>query len=333
MTRLLKTLTLVTMLCLCVFANAKQDKGSCVLNGHIVSQTGEPMAAVIVETKNDIFTLSDINGNFTLEMQKKHLPATVTFKYVNYFTRKIDVTSDMLGDTLQVTLFPGDDKKAYECSAQRKHYIGGFGIYPSYSYFNASFDNFSELNDVQIRQLSLNSHYIGFGFDAYVYNVYVQLNFGFAPLQTSFTPQYRHLTDSYAVSFNVGYAFSFIRNQMLLLTPFIGINHLAYNEYVTPRNSHIDLDDYLTLGYVDYSVLQYTGSLGLKFAVKLASFGHHRQQGIYLSAGAAYNFRINRHPYLFSRATHIHTRSMIDVFPVSAQASIIYQIGPKAMPK
>lgn len=274
--------------------------------GHIVNQTGDPMAAVIVESGNEVFTLSDTNGDFALTIQKRHLPATVTFKYVKYFTRKIEVKTCMCADTLQIIMLPGNDDKAYEYSAKFRHHVCGFGIYPSYSYFNASFDRFTELNDTQIRQLNVNSHYIGFGLDAYIHNVYIQLNFGFAPLQTSFSPQYRHLTDSYAVSFNAGYTFSPVRNQTLLISPFIGINHLSYNEYVAPRNRYINLDDYFALGYVDYSALQYTGSLGLKIAVRIASFGHLRKQGIYLAAGAAYNFRINRHPYLFTRATHIH---------------------------
>lgn len=302
------------------------------LRGRITDQDGMAMAAVIIEVeRTDIYTLSDVNGRFELVLPKRELPAVVSFKFVDYFTRRIDVTEKMMADSLMVTLLPGDDEKAKELSAKRRHRQNGFGIFPSYSYFKSYFNSFTELSPAQILKLNNNSHYIGFGLEGYYSNAYVQLNFGFTPLQRSFTEKYRHLTESLAVSFNVGYAFSPVRNQWLLITPFVGVNHISYNEYVAPRNTHIDLEDFLSMGYMDYSSLQYTGSIGLKLSVKVASFGRHKRQGIYLSAGAAYNFRINRHPYIFSRATHIHTCSSIEVSPVSAQASIVYMIGQKAM--
>lgn len=302
------------------------------IKGKIVNHEGEPMSAVIVEISNsDIFTLSDINGNFCIDITKHYLPTSISFKFVDYFTRRIDINKNNISDSLHVTLFPGNDATAELFSAKRKYYVAGFGVYPLYSYFNSTFNTFEELNDAQITQLNSNSHYGGFGLEAHYINIYAQLNFGFAPLRRTYTTQYRHLTDSYIVSFNVGYSFSFIRNQILLITPYVGINHLSYNEYVTPLDKNISLEHYLQTGYVDYRMLQYTGSVGAKVAIRIASFGRKKRQGIYLSAGVAYNFCINKHPYIFARSTHIHTNSSISVFPVNAQASIVYHIGPKAV--
>lgn len=308
--------------------NAKRSHDT--IKGKVEDQNGQPMAAVIVEIENtDVYTLSDINGHFCLDMKSHTLPATITFKFVDYFTRHINITPQIAGDSIYITMLPGNDETAEQLSAKHKHKFGAFGISASYSFFNADFNAFTELNDAQIAQLNANSHFFGFGLEANIINIYAHVNFGFAPLRRSFTSQYRHLTDAYSISFNVGYTFPFFKTRTLLITPFIGINHLSYNEYVAPFRPHISLDEYLSLGYVDYSTLQYTASAGAKIAVKIAQFGRHNRQGIYLSASAAYHFKVNKHPYLFSRATHIHTRSSINIFPVTAQASIIYMIGPK----
>lgn len=310
--------------------SAKDKEEVYNVEGRIINHHGNPMSAVIVEIANtDIYTLSDIDGNFCLEIIGHNLPATISFRFVDYFTRHINVTPQMAADSILVTLLPGNDKDAERLSAKHKHKYGSFGLSASCTYLNADFTGFSELNDALKEQLNNNSHFIGFGIEADVMNIYAQVNFGFAPMRKSLTSQYRLLTDAYSISFNVGYTFPFFKRKVLLITPFLGINHLSYNEYIAPLKPHIDLDEFLSMGYVDYSALQYTGNLGAKIAVKLADFGRYKQQGIYLNVAAAYHFKINRNPYIYSRATHIHTSSSIKIYPLAVQASIIYKIGPK----
>ena len=319
---------LIVLLLSAVSLGAKESNYK--VYGKIVNQKGEPMSAVIVEIENtDIYTLSEINGNFCLDTKGQSLPETIIFRFVDYYTRRINVTSQMATDSLFITLFPGDDAQAKKLSTKEKIKYGGFGISASYSFIDANFDNFSEMSDNQKAQLNTNSHFFGFGIEADIFNVYCHLNFGFAPVRKTLSSQYRHLTDAYAISFDIGYTFPFFKQKILLLTPYVGINHLLYNEYIAPLNHDISLGDFLSQGYVDYSMLQYTASFGAKLAIKIAEFGRYNQHGIYLSASAAYNLLINSHPYVYSKSTDIYTTSSISIFPVTAQATIIYKIGPK----
>lgn len=328
-----------------------------IISGSIVNQNGQPMSAVVVEIeKTHIYTLSDINGKFHLNIKDQRLPVTLTFKFIGYFTRRIEITSRGCAEQpMEITMLPGSDEDARKLSTTHKMKYSAFAWnLLTYSYINANFDNFTELSPAQKSQLNTNSHFFGFGLEANISNIYAHLNFAFAPLSVSYTNDYslttsgnimypttpsngifqtsntyRMLTDAYAISFNVGYTFPFFKHQYLLLTPYIGINHVSYNEYVAPLKKHIPLDQFLSMGYLDYSVLQYTSTIGVKAAVKLAQFGRNKRQSIYLTASVAYNYQINRHPYIFSRSTHIHTKSSINVYPIAAQTSIIYSIGKK----
>lgn len=303
------------------------------INGIIKNQNGEPMSAVVIEqNETDNYALSNLDGKFTLDI-KPMKRISLSFHFVGYFTRTIDLSPNSLSDTINITMLPGDDEIAKKHTFSFKNNISGFAINIGYQYMHSKFDRFSELTSNQILKLNDNSHYAEIGISGYIHNVYAKIGFGLTPLKRTDVPNYRHLNDSYTISFKLGYGFNILKDNILIITPYLGVNHLLYNEYIAPSNNNISLEEYLRQGYVDYNILQYTGNIGIDFSVKLFSLGTQKRQGIYLNAGAAYNGKLNNHPYISARATRITTSSTIKTSPVTAHLSVIYLISTKPFNK
>lgn len=138
------------------------------INGFIKDREGNPISAVIIEQKNtDTYSISDINGFFSIEInpQKKII---LRFKYIGYYTKEITIDNDF-NDTIYLTMIPGIDSQAAEYSAYHRSHVGGFGLYFGYKFTQSSFKAFEEFTPSQIKLLNDNIHYINFGFEGYIY--------------------------------------------------------------------------------------------------------------------------------------------------------------------
>lgn len=85
------------MLCIMftVTASAQQK----TIKGTVVDATGEPLIGVNVSVKGTtIGIITDINGNYTLEVPSK---STIVFSYIGYQTQEIALGSQ---STINVTL-------------------------------------------------------------------------------------------------------------------------------------------------------------------------------------------------------------------------------------
>lgn len=298
------------------------------INGFIKDREGNPISAVIIEQKNtDTYSISDINGFFSIEInpQKKII---LRFKYIGYYTKEITIDNDF-NDTIYLTMIPGIDSQAAEYSAYHRSHVGGFGLYFGYKFTQSSFKAFEEFTPSQIKLLNDNIHYINFGFEGYIYNFLINLNFGITPLKKATTESFRHMTNSYIVSFNLGYGFNVAPKRTVIITPHIGINHLNFSEYVAPLDKKIPLSSYLEKGYMDLDILQYTGTIGCDFSFKLCSTKENQKQGLYVTLGANYQYKINSTPYISSKLTKITTNSKINVYPLSANISLKYYFFTK----
>lgn len=297
--------------------------------GIVSNESGQPMSAVIIEQKNtERYAISDLDGTFCIETDNSKR-VSLSFKFIGYFTRTIDIPETMHSDTIKVTMLPGDDYVAYKHTIDYKNHIGGFALHLGYAYHDVKFGQFYELAPSQIYMLNKNSHYVIFGLSGYVRNIYGKVDFGVSPLRKTTNDMYRHLTQTYTVSAQLGYGFNVLKRHTIIITPYIGINHQAYNEYVAPRNESISFEDYLKHGYVDYTILQYTGSVGLNVSFRLLRFGPKKRQGLFISGGAEYNFKMHKHPYLFTRSTNIHTNSLLTIAPFSAHVALQWMIFTK----
>lgn len=325
--RQLRIIILIIFLLNAIFVSSE------TISGYIKNQNGKPMSAVVIEQKeSENYALSNLDGYFSIDI-KPAKKISLTIHFVGYFTRNIDIPYSCISDTLHITMLPGEDDIAKKHSFKFKNHLSGFAINLGYCYIQSNFDAFSELTSSQISTLNENSHYAEIGISGYIYNIYAKIGFGLNELKSTNVPQYRHLNDSYTVSFKLGYCFNILKNNLLIITPYLGVNHLLYNEYIAPANNKITLEEYLQQGYVDYNILQYTGNIGVDVAVKLFSFGKQKRQGIYLNAGVAYNGKLNNHPYISSRATKITTSSIVKTSPVTAHISIEYMISTKPFNK
>lgn len=297
--------------------------------GTVTDENGMPMSAVIIEQEHtEKYAISDLDGSFCIETDDTKR-ISLCFRFIGYFTRRIDVSEDVKNDTIKITMLPGNDNAAHKFTMDYKNHIGGFALHFGYDFHKSLFDQFTELSPTQIKQLNNNAHYVCLGLSAYIRNIYAKLDFGISPLRKTVNDLYRHLTESYTISAQIGYGFNLLKDRAIILTPYIGINHLSYNEYVAPRNHSISFEDYLKNGYVDYSILQYTGSVGINLSFRILRFGYRKQQGIYISGGADYNFKMHKHPYMFTRATDIYSNSLLTTSPFNAHITLQWMIFTK----
>ena len=135
------------------------------------------------------------------------------------------------------------------------------------------------------------------------------------------TAEYRHYTEGKFFRFNVDYGFSWF-DQSLILTPYLGINLLGVNEYITPLDKKISLDQYLEKGYMDIFFTQYMGSVGAKLDYRVLRFG--RRQSLYVSASAMLLGQLTRHPKITSKGTTITSPNRMSTFPLGCSVSIRY---------
>ena len=320
-----KMRNLIILSILLLFSLSLNCKEVC---GFIKDREGLPISAVIIEQNNtDIYTISDINGYFSIDLipQKKII---LRFKYIGYYTKEITINKEF-NDTIYLTMMPGNDSDAAQYSTYHRSHVGGFGLYFGYKFSQSKFNNFTEFTTSQINQLNKNIHYIDFGLEGYIYNFLINLDFGVTPLQKATTDKFRHMTDSYIVSFNIGYGFNVAPKRSVIITPHIGVNHLAFREYVAPLDKKIPLSSYLEMGYMDINMLQYIGTIGCDFTFKLCSTKANHRQGLYLSLGADYQYKMNSTPYISSTSTKITTNSKINIFPLIANISLNYYFFTK----
>lgn len=298
------------------------------VKGYIKDREGLPISAVIIEQNNtENYTISDINGFFSINLipQKK---VVLRFKYIGYYTKEITIDKEF-NDTIFLTMMPGIDSEAARYSTYHKSHVGGFGLYMGYKFSKTTFNDFNEFTASQISQLNKNINYVNFGLEGYIYNFFINIDFGVTPLQKATTDKFRHMTDSYIVSFNIGYGFNVAPKRSVIITPYIGVNHVAFNEYVAPLDKKIPLSSYLEMGYMDINMLQYTGTIGCDFTFKLCSTKANHKQGLYLTIGADYQYKMNKTPYIVSKSTHITTDSKIKIFPVTASITMNYYFFTK----
>ena len=76
-------------------------------------------------------------------------------------------------------------------------------------------------------------------------------------------------------------------------------------------------------------MLQYIGTIGCDFTFKLCSTKANHRQGLYLSLGADYQYKMNSTLYISSTSTKITTNSKINIFPLTANISLNYYFFTK----
>ncbi len=322
---------ITTLITLLLFAHSISSQ---TVKGIITDNNGDPLSAVIVEQKNsDEYSLSNMNGEFSIAISEKQKPILI-FRYVGYFTRTITLPKEYSGDTLYVTMFPGDDAKAQRNSLSHRTHVGGFALHAGYQFHHAKFDKFTELKKCQINNLNKNMHYVALGLSGYIYSFYLNLNFGISPLFTHTHEEMnkRYMNESYTVSFDMGYGVSLMPKREIIFTPYIGVNHLNYTIRTAPKDKNISLDQFFNNnGETNLNMLQYAGSVGFNFSFALSKFGFSKLklQGVYIVADAAYIFPMHRTPIAYARNTNITTDSRIDIFPLHATLTLQYMITTK----
>ena len=307
------------------------DMDTIVIKGMVKDSLGNGLPVAIVdqrETQNFVFSKPD--GSFELViisrfgeklLNKVGIPLTVSL--VGYNSQVVNATTEN-HRAMEIIMIEGDGRISKRKPKKWKtiHSLSG---YIGYEYMDLSFKRFTDLTINQRAQLNKIKHYFGFGFNAYIRNIYVDIGFAFTPTYKEMNKDYRQYTEGTNINFKLGYGFPFY-NQRLIVTPFYGSTYLGLSEYIAPLERKVSLDSYLDKGYMDILFKQYVGTVGGKVDYRLYEFDRSRQ-ALYLSAGVGYSFRLNKYPYISAKGTRITSPNTIAVFPVSCEVSVKYMFN------
>ncbi len=296
--------------------------------GKVYDEQGRPMSAVIIEqVGTESYAVTARDGWFNLNLEPRRHPK-ITIRFIGYHTLTLDVEDT---DSMVIRMIPLSEEY-HERDPLGLPAINGFSLFLGYDFFGASFDNYSEMPVTFIEQLNRHNHNAYFGLSATVRNVYVQLGFGVNPMRRYIAETHRSLTDSYHITFNVGYTFGLYKTNVIMVTPYIGINHLSYQHYLAPVEKDITLDEYLKQGYMNLYMLQYVGRIGGIFDFKLWQIGQTRHN-LYASIGVGYNFKLHRRAHISSVSTKIKSDNGMKVFPLYLECSIRWMLTGKRLKK
>lgn len=296
--------------------------------GKVYDEQGRPMSAVIVEqVGTSAYAVTARDGWFNLSLEPRRRPK-ISIRFIGYHTLTLDVEDT---DSMVIHMIPLSEEYS-EQDPLGLPAVNGFSLYLGYSFFGATFDGYTEMPISFIEQFNRHRHNASFGLSATLRNVYVQLGFGVNPMRRYMAETYRSLTDSYHITFNVGYTLGLYRTNVIMFTPYIGVTHLSYQHYLAPLEKHISLDEYLKQGYMNLYMLQYVGRLGGTFDFKLWQIGRTRHN-LYASLGIGYNFKLHRRAHISSVSTKIKSDNGMRIYPLYLEASVRWMLTGKRLAK
>lgn len=275
------------------------------ISGSIYNSLGEAMPAVIVEQASTTnFAISDKDGHFELQLLPKSAQKVIV-SFIGYKKQTIDLKVHQ-GRDLEIILDEIDDAHLPQITTTKLPRLSYFTFNVGYEYYDARFDNFTELLTSEITLLNKLDHFITIGISGCYKNIYALLSWGFSPTQKQeFSEyQYKHSVEGRRFLFKLGYTFPVAKTQ-ILLTPTLGVTRTQYYEYMYSYKETMSLSEFLMLGSKEVTYKQYCGIIGLDADFRLAAFGGRNQHDLFLSAGAGYIFKLHSHPYMKSNKTKL----------------------------